>query len=109
MRLWLLSGILLIVLLWVTRLKAKDDAKIKESFEHFEALPDIQKTIQTLQSTISQIGVPPVENGTDPALLQKLQGMLNTYGNTNYLEHINSVKDKDPGQLARAYLNIGNQ
>lgn len=106
MRLLILSGFLLIVLLWVTRLKAKDDAKLKE---HFESLPDLQKMIQTLQSSITQIGVTPAEKGADPALLQKLQGLLNTYGDTKYLEHVNSIKDKDPGQLARGYLNINNQ
>jgi hypothetical protein len=106
MRLWLLSGFLLIVLLWVTRLKAKDDVRLKE---HFDGTLDAQQMITALQNTMSQIGVPPVENGKEPALLQKLQGMLNTYGDTKFLDHVNSVKDKDPGQLARTFLNISNQ
>jgi hypothetical protein len=47
--------------------------------------------------------------GHDAApLFQKVNGLLTKYDNAENIDHVMEVKDKDPGQLARMYLNINN-
>jgi hypothetical protein len=41
-------------------------------------------------------------------ILNKMQGLLGKYDNPENMGHVLSIKDKDPGQLARMYLNINN-
>ena len=48
--------------------------------------------------------------GQDAApLFQKVNGLLDKYDNADNLGHVIDVKNKDPGQLARMYLNINNE
>jgi len=47
-------------------------------------------------------------NADASPIIQKMQGLLNKYDNSDNLGHILNVKDKDPGELARMYLNINN-
>jgi hypothetical protein len=37
-----------------------------------------------------------------------MQGLLGKYDNPENMGHVLNIKDKDPGQLARMYLNINN-
>jgi len=41
-------------------------------------------------------------------LLENARRILNKYDNPDQIGHVLNVKDKDPGQLARMFLNITN-
>ena len=46
-------------------------------------------------------------DNTNP-LFDKIHGLLDKYDNPEHIGHVLNVKDKDPGELARMYLNINN-
>jgi len=99
----LLVGILLIVLLWLTRLR--------EGFIDLpKNVPDpaqLVGQIRTLMAKVETPGANIMGHDISP-LFKKVNGLLAKYDNDENLGHVMEVKDKDPGQLARMYLNINN-
>ena len=99
----LLVGILLIVLLWLTRLR--------EGFIDLPTnVPDPNQLIKQIRTLMARVEVPGANiMGHDAApILQEVNGLLTKYDNAENIDHVMEVKDKDPGQLARMYLNINN-
>jgi len=91
---------LLIVLVWVTRLR--------EGFIDKPAVPDPKELIGTIRTLMSRVETKNMSKD-QPELLQKVRGLLDKYESPENLGHVMNVKDKDPGQLARMYLNINNE
>ena len=99
----LLVGILLIALLWLTRLR--------EGFIDLpKDVPDPNQLVKQIRNMMAQVEIPGANiMGHDAApLFQKVNGLLSKYDNPENIGHVMEVKDKDPGQLARMYLNINN-
>lgn len=99
----LLVAILLIVLMWVTRLR--------EGFIDTPTnVPDPTQLVKHIRTLMARVEAPGANiMGQDAApLFQKVNGLLDKYDNADNLGHVMDVKDKDPGQLARMYLNINN-
>jgi len=90
---------LLIVLVWITRLR--------EGFIDKPQVPDPKELIGTIRTMMGSIGSKNISKD-QPELLQKIGGLLDKYERPENLGHVMNVKDKDPGQLARMYLNINN-
>ena len=90
---------LLIVLVWITRLR--------EGFIDKPQVPDPKELIGTIRTMMGSIGSKNISKD-QPELLQKISGLLDKYERPENLGHVMNVKDKDPGQLARMYLNINN-
>jgi len=90
---------LLIVLVWITRLR--------EGFIDKPQVPDPKELIGTIRTMMGSIGSKNISKDP-PELLQKIGGLLDKYERPENLGHVMNVKDKDPGQLARMYLNINN-
>lgn len=99
----LLAGILLIALLWLTRLR-------EEFIDMPKNVPDPTQLVKQIRTLMAQVDTPGANiMGHDAApLFQKVNGLLTKYDNAENLGHVMEVKDKDPGQLARKYLNINN-
>ena len=105
---WLLIivgiGIFLIVLVGVTRLREGFvGADIDAS-----KLPDPKELAGRLRTMLGSVGGAQVEGADLSPILQKMTGLLDKYDNPENLGHVMNVKDKDPGELARMYLNISN-
>ena len=99
----LLAGILLIALLWLTRLR-------EDFIDMPKNVPDPTQLVKQIRTLMAQVDTPGANiMGHDAApLFQKVNGLLTKYDNAENLGHVMEVKDKDPGQLARKYLNINN-
>ena len=125
---WIVIVALLIVLVWVTQLREgfisenriatvndneqlyhgrMDKSKLGEGLPDPSALAD---QIRGLMKRVNPSGDGTVDvmgNDMSP-ILNKMQGLLGKYDNPENMGHVLSIKDKDPGELARMYLNINN-
>lgn len=114
MRLWIAIVALLIVLVWVTQLREGFISENTLSEMKLGAgLPDPSALANQLRGLMKRVN--PSGNGTVDVMgndmspiLNKMQGLLGKYDNPENMGHVLSVKDKDPGELARMYLNINN-
>ena len=97
--------VLLIVLVWVTRLREGFTTNTSQA-EVAAGLPDPAQLIGSIRGLMKKVGTPQLES-TD--MFQNINGLLEKYEKPDNLGHIMNIKDKDPGQLARMYLNINNQ
>ena len=77
--------ILLILLIWITR--------VREGFINMPDIPDLD---------LSKIPEP-------QKLLKQVRGLLDKYDKPEVWNHAAIVMDKDPGQLARMNLGISNE
>ena len=101
--------VLLIVLVWVTRLREGFTTNTNTHTSQAEVaagLPDPAQLIGSIRGLMKKVGTPQLES-TD--MFQNINGLLEKYEKPDNLGHIMNIKDKDPGQLARMYLNINNQ
>jgi hypothetical protein len=135
MLVWIAIVALLIVLVWVTQLREGfiSETRIStvndnEQLYHgratqSEATPSAGKlgeglpdpTVLANQLRVLMKRVSPSSDGTIDVMgndmspiLNKMQGLLGKYDNPDSMGHVLSIKDKDPGELARMYLNINN-
>jgi hypothetical protein len=67
-------------------------------------LPDPSQMVETIRGLMDRVG----GQSENSPILQKMQGLLDKYDNPDHLGHVLRIKDKDPGELARMYLNINN-
>ena len=120
----IVAGVLLIVLVWVTRLRegfisenrmdlTTSSVSLSEKKLHektLRELPDPRQLANTIQGLIGQVsGQKGQVLGNDfSPIVQKMQGLLDKYDNPEQLGHVMNVKGKDPGELARMQLNIVN-
>jgi hypothetical protein len=105
----IVAGVLLIVLVWVTRLREGFISE-KTTSEKSSDLPDPRELANTIQGLIGQVSGSKAQvlgNDFSP-IVQKMQGLLSKYDNPEQLGHVMNVKGKDPGELARMQLNIVN-
>ena len=98
-------GIFLIVLVGLTR--------FREGFVSSEIdaskIPDPKELVGRLRKMIDSVGGGTQVEGADLSpVIQKMTGLLDKYDNPENIGHVMNVKDKDPGELARMYLNISN-
>jgi hypothetical protein len=125
MRLWIAIVALLIVLVWVTQLREgfisektlseatlSDDQTILNG-KLGEGLPDPSALANQLRDLMKRVN--PSSDGTIDVMgndmspiMNKMQGLLSKYDNPESMGHVLKIKDKDPGELARMYLNINN-
>lgn len=136
MRLWIAIVALLIVLVWVTQLREgfisenristvndneqlyhgrttlSDDQTILNG-KLGEGLPDPSALANQLRGLMKRVN--PSSDGTIDVMgndmspiMNKMQGLLSKYDNPESMGHVLKIKDKDPGELARMYLNINN-
>lgn len=116
----IVAGVLLIVLVWVTRLRegfisertpSESRMDLTTSSEKtLNDLPDPRELSKTIQGLIGQVSGSKAQvlgNDFSP-IVQKMQGLLSKYDNPEQLGHVMNVKGKDPGELARMQLNIVN-
>lgn len=130
MRLWIVIVALLIVLVWVTQLREGfiSEGRIStvndnEQLYHDRTtlsdtklgagLPDPSALANQLRGLMKRVN--PSGNGTVDVMgndmspiLNKMNGILSKYDNADNMGHVLNIKDKDPGELARMYLNINN-
>jgi len=78
-----------------------------------EGLPDPTVLANQLRGLMKRVN--PSSDGTIDVMgndmspiMNKMQGLLSKYDNPDSMGHVLSIKDKDPGELARMYLNINN-
>jgi hypothetical protein len=78
-----------------------------------EGLPDPSVLANQLRGLMKRVN--PSSDGTIDVMgndmspiMNKMQGLLGKYDNPESMGHVLSIKDKDPGELARMYLNINN-
>ena len=67
-------------------------------------MPDPRQMMDKIRGLIARVD----GNADASPIIQKMQGLLNKYDSPENLGHVLNVKDKDPGELARMYLNITN-
>ena len=111
MQIWIVIVALLIVLVWVTQLR---EGFISEGQSKLgEGLPDPSALANQIRGLMKRVN--PSGNGTVDVMgndmspiLNKMNGILGKYDNPESMGHVLSIKDKDPGELARMYLNINN-
>ena len=109
----IIAGVLLIVLVWVTRLREgfiSEKTPSDKSSDKLSDLPDPRELSKTIQGLIGQVSGSKAQvlgNDFSP-IVQKMQGLLSKYDNPEHLGHVMNVKGKDPGELARMQLNIVN-
>lgn len=117
----IIAGVLLIVLVWVTRLRegfisesristVNDNEQLYHGQTTQSDIPDPRELAKTIQGLIGQVSGSKAQvlgNDFSP-IVQKMQGLLNKYDNPEHLGHVMNVKGKDPGELARMQLNIVN-
>jgi hypothetical protein len=94
---------LLLVLMWLTRVRENFMSYRPTSLENFVVPP----------GTLLPGGfeVPNVNPGDLPApqeLFKKLRVLIDKYDRPDVWNHATQVMDKDPGQLARTHLGIAN-
>ena len=117
---WIAIVALLIVLVWVTQLREgfiseatlSDDQTILNG-KLGEGLPDPSALANQLRGLMKRVN--PSSDGTIDVMgndmspiMNKMQGLLSKYDNPESMGHVLKIKDKDPGELARMYLNINN-
>lgn len=122
---WIAIVALLIVLVWVTQLREgfisektlseatlSDDQTILNG-KLGEGLPDPSALANQLRDLMKRVN--PSSDGTIDVMgndmspiMNKMQGLLSKYDNPESMGHVLKIKDKDPGELARMYLNINN-
>lgn len=78
-----------------------------------EGLPDPSALANQLRGLMKRVnpsgdGTVDVMGNDMSPILNKMQGLLGKYDNPENMGHVLSIKDKDPGELARMYLNINN-
>jgi hypothetical protein len=125
MLVWIAIVALLIVLVWVTQLREgfisektlseatlSDDQTILNG-KLGEGLPDPSALANQLRDLMKRVN--PSSDGTIDVMgndmspiMNKMQGLLSKYDNPESMGHVLKIKDKDPGELARMYLNINN-
>ena len=109
----IIAGVLLIVLVWVTRVREgfiSESTPSDKSSDKSSDLPDPRELSKTIQGLIGQVSGSKAQvlgNDFSP-IVQKMQGLLSKYDNPEQLGHVMNVKGKDPGELARMQLNIVN-
>lgn len=105
---WWLIIILLIVLVWVARLREgfinPGQNPDQQGRMTQATLPDPSQMVETIRGLMDRVG----GQSENSPILQKMQGLLDKYDNPDNLGHVLRIKDKDPGELARMYLNINN-
>ena len=97
MLVWIVVVGLLIVLAWVTQLREGFISDVAN-------VPDPRQMMDKIRGLIARVD----GNADASPIIQKMQGLLNKYDSPENLGHVLNVKDKDPGELARMYLNITN-
>jgi len=135
MLVWIAIVALLIVLVWVTQLREGfiSESRIStvndnEQLYHGratpreatlsagklgEGLPDPTVLANQLRGLMKRVnpsgdGTIDVMGNDMSPIMNKMQGLLSKYDNPDSMGHVLSIKDKDPGELARMYLNINN-
>lgn len=127
MLVWIAIVALLIVLVWVTQLRegfiSEGRATLGENRMSEAApilngklgagLPDPTVLANQLRGLMKRVNpssdgsIDVMGNDMSP-IMNKMQGLLSKYDNPESMGHVLSIKDKDPGELARMYLNINN-
>jgi len=116
---WIAIVGLLVVLVWVTQLREgfisenRIDRATPSAGKLGEGLPDPTTLASTIRGLMKRVN--PSSDGTIDVMgndmspiMNKMQGLLSKYDNPESMGHVLSIKDKDPGELARLYLNINN-
>lgn len=111
---WIAIVALLIVLVWVTQLREGFISEKTLSETKLGAgLPDPTVLANQLRGLMKRVN--PSSDGTIDVMgndmspiMNKMQGLLSKYDNPESMGHVLKIKDKDPGELARMYLNINN-
>jgi len=119
MLVWIAIVGLLVVLVWVTQLREgfisenRIDRATPSAGKLGEGLPDPTTLASTIRGLMKRVN--PSSDGTIDVMgndmspiMNKMQGLLSKYDNPESMGHVLSIKDKDPGELARLYLNINN-
>ena len=95
---YIMIVILLILLVWLTRVR-----------EGFIDVSDYMNTIQSQKALFKTLQLP--ESGDNTEFTTKLQEMMkkfDKFSNPEFLNHAKDMADKDPGELARLNLGIRN-
>lgn len=98
-------GIFLIVLVGLTRLR---EGFVGAADIDASKIPDPKELVGRLRKMMGSVGGAQVDGADLSPVIQKMTGLLDKYDNPENLGHVMNVKDKDPGELARMYLNISN-